>query len=219
MNHLLETDSVQLQFGLRKILSDIYLKVKTGHITGLLGRNGTGKTCLMNIIYGSLRASDSSVRIDGKAIFQTYRHPDILLYLPQFNFIPARLKVIQVFRDFQLAYDLFEAQFPEFKNKRNHRIKEISGGQQRLLEVYVTLCAPSQFVLMDEPFSHIMPIEVEKIKVILQKEKKHKGVLITDHMYRHITDISDQLYVLTGGKTQLAKTDDDLTRLGYVLGH
>ncbi len=54
MNHKLEVDGVQLSFGLNQILSDVYFKCDTGKITGLLGRNGAGKTCLMNIIYGSL---------------------------------------------------------------------------------------------------------------------------------------------------------------------
>ena len=112
MTHLLETDSIQLEFGLRKILSDVYLKVETGYITGLLGRNGAGKSCLMNIIYGSLEASDKSVRLDGKAIFHAYKSSHILLYLPQFNFIPPRLKVSRVFDDFELDYNLFQHHFP-----------------------------------------------------------------------------------------------------------
>jgi ATPase subunit of ABC transporter with duplicated ATPase domains len=53
MKHILEADSVQLQFGERKILSDVYLKCETGKITGLLGRNGEGKSCLMRIIMES----------------------------------------------------------------------------------------------------------------------------------------------------------------------
>lgn len=54
MNHKLEIDSVFLEFGNRRILSDIYLKCETDKIIGLLGRNGNGKTSLMNIIYGNL---------------------------------------------------------------------------------------------------------------------------------------------------------------------
>ena len=51
MNHKLEIDSIQFEFNGRKILSDIYLQCETGKITGLLGKNGEGKSCLMNIIY------------------------------------------------------------------------------------------------------------------------------------------------------------------------
>lgn len=216
MNHLLETDSVQLEFGLRKILTDVYLKIETGHITGLLGRNGAGKTCLMNIIYGSLETYGRSVRLDGKAIFHAYKSPHILLYLPQFSFIPGRIKVSRVFKDFGLDYNLYEKHFPEFRNKWRSRLKDLSGGQRRLLEVYSIVKAGTQFVLLDEPFSHIMPVQVEKMKEILQEEKANKGILITDHLYQHITDISDSLYVLTNGKTCLTRDISELQTLGYT---
>ena len=54
MIHTLSIDSVELQFGDRHILQGVYLGVRTGEVVGLLGRNGSGKTCLMKIIYGSL---------------------------------------------------------------------------------------------------------------------------------------------------------------------
>lgn len=54
MKHTLEADSIQLAFGQRQILTDIYFKCETGKIIGLLGRNGQGKTCLLNIVYGTL---------------------------------------------------------------------------------------------------------------------------------------------------------------------
>jgi ABC-type multidrug transport system ATPase subunit len=86
MIHTLEADGIQLDFGVRRILSDVYLKCETGKITGLLGRNGQGKTCLMNIILGTLSSSISSIRFDSNVIRNANKRPDLLLYLPQFNF-------------------------------------------------------------------------------------------------------------------------------------
>ena len=102
MIHTMEADGIRLEFGLKKILSDIYIKCQTGKITGLLGRNGEGKTCLMNIIYGStgsadksdllmniiygsMRNVDKSVRFDNIVIPQPFKNSRLLLYLPQFN--------------------------------------------------------------------------------------------------------------------------------------
>lgn len=85
MKHILEADSIQLEFNGRKILSDIYLKCETGTITGLLGRNGEGKSCLMQIIYGSLNC-EKSVRVDNLPQKNASRFPKTLLYLPQFNY-------------------------------------------------------------------------------------------------------------------------------------
>ena len=101
MTHKLEADSIQLEFGGRKILSDIFVKCETGKITGLLGRNGEGKSCLMKIIYGSLKC-DKSVRFDDISQFEAFKRPDLLLYLPQVNFIPKGLSLKRIFKDFEL---------------------------------------------------------------------------------------------------------------------
>lgn len=216
MMHLLEADSIQLEFGMKKVLSNVYLKVQTGKITGLLGRNGAGKTCLMNIVYGSLKAGSKSVRLDGKTIFQAYKIPGVLLYLPQFNFIPLRLKVTRIFDDFELDFSLFEKIFPELSSLYKSSFRGLSGGERRLLEVYLIVKSPSKFILLDEPFSHIMPLHIEKIKEIIKEEKVNKGILLTDHMYHHITDISDSLYILKDGQTYLTKGIEDIEKLGYA---
>ena len=65
--HILEIDSVELSFGDRRILSGVYFAVETGGVTAVLGRNGCGKSCLMKILCGSLRADFRSMRIDRKS--------------------------------------------------------------------------------------------------------------------------------------------------------
>lgn len=215
MTHKLEADSIQLEFDGRRILSSVYLKCETGRITGLLGRNGQGKTCLMNIIYGSLPC-EKSVRFDNTQQKFAFKHPDLLLYLPQFNFIPKRFSLKRIFKDFELDYSIFEQWFPEFSSKYSTAIGNLSGGEYRLVELYVILKTRSQFAMLDEPFTHLNPIQIEKIKELLLEEKRHKGLLITDHMYQHVIDVCDDLYVLTNGSVHLCKNADDLERLGYI---
>ena len=70
--------------------------------------------------------------------------------------------------------------------------------------------------MLDEPFSHVMPVHVEAIKRLIVREKSNKGILITDHLYEHIMDICDELYVLSNAKTYLTKSSDDLETLGYL---
>jgi ABC-type multidrug transport system ATPase subunit len=216
MIHTLEADGIQLEFGLRRILSDVYLKCETGKITGLLGRNGQGKSCLMNIILGTLNSSSNAVRFDGTVTRNIRKRPDLLLYLPQFNFIPKGLKVKQVLDDFRLTYSDFENRFPEFNEKMDLKVSRLSGGQWRTLEIYIIAKTPSLFAMLDEPFTHLNPIQIEKIKAFLQEEKANKGFLITDHMYSHLLEISDTVYLLKDGKTHVAKTLDDLDALGYI---
>jgi lipopolysaccharide export system ATP-binding protein len=216
MIHTLEADSILLEFGLKRILSDIYLKCETGTITGLLGRNGQGKTCLLNIIYGSMEPVSKSIRFDGKSVFNAFKQPHLLSYLPQFNFIPRSLTLKRVFSDFQLDYAGFETHFPEFRDRRQSTIKDLSGGQRRLVETYTIIKSKSRFALLDEPFTHLMPLQIEKIKELLLAEKSRKGFIMTDHLYRDVTDIADRLYILSDGKTHLATGINDIEKFGYA---
>lgn len=215
MTHKLEADSIQLEFDGRKILSSIYLKCETGKITGLLGRNGQGKSCLMKIIYGSLKC-EKSIRFDNITQYEAFKRPDLLLYLPQFNFIPKFLSLKRIFKDFELDYSTFEKRFPEFASRYKSNVGSLSGGGYRLVEIYIIVKSKTQFVMLDEPFTHLNPIQVEKVKEFLVEEKEQKGMLVTDHMYKHIVDISDHLYVLTDGKTHLTKSNTDIETLGYA---
>src|SRR5471030_1009273 len=216
MKNILEADGIELSFGLRKILSDVYLKCETGMITGLLGRNGQGKSCLMNIILGTLNSSSNSIRFNGSVIRNAYTRPDLVLYLPQFNFIPKSITVATVLADFELELDEFETIFPDFKSRSDFKVSQLSGGQRRMLEIYVIVKKPSLFAMLDEPFTHLNPIQIDKVKEFLSAEKANKGLLITDHMYNHLLDVSDRVYLLKDEKTYLTKTVSDLENLGYV---
>jgi ABC-type multidrug transport system ATPase subunit len=216
MSHTLHADNIQLTFGSRPILSDIHLQCKTGHITGLLGRNGAGKSCLMRILYGDLPATSRSVRFDGLPVAEPRKHPDLLRFLPQFSFIPKTLTLSRVLADFQLEFNHLEKKFPEFSKAHQSRIQELSGGQIRLVELYIIARSPSRFALLDEPFTHLMPLQIEKIKELLLEEKEKKGFLITDHLHREVTSVSDQLYLLADGATYPVNAKEDLERLGYL---
>lgn len=215
MNHKLEADGIQLAFNGRKILSDIYLKLTTGSITGLLGRNGEGKSCFIKIIYGSLKA-EKSIRIDGQSQNNACKNPALLRYLPQFNFVPKSLSLKRIFLDYALDYAGFQTQFPEFKLKYTATAGSLSGGELRLVELYIIVKPPGRFVLLDEPFTHLNPVQIEKVSELLLAEKKCKGMLVTDHMYRPLTDISNNLYVLVNGKTHLTRSMADIESLGYA---
>lgn len=93
MKNLLEVDSIEKSYGYKIILSNVYLKCETGDIIGVLGRNGTGKSTLLKIIYGILPAEYKFVRINHQIRAKAYKHKNEIQYLPQDNFIPKNLKV------------------------------------------------------------------------------------------------------------------------------
>ena len=216
MIQTLEVDSVILEFGTKRVLQDVYLKSETGKITGLLGRNGTGKTCLMNIIYGKLAPNNHSVRLNGQALINASRPPENIMYLPQFSFIPKSLTLKRIFKDFKLDFSEFINEFPEFTKYHKSKLKKLSGGEQRIVEIYLIIASKTKFCILDEPFSQVMPLHIDTIKNLIVREKKNKGIILTDHLYKHIFDICDNLYVLTNGKTHLTKSLQDVETLGYA---
>lgn len=80
---MLELDSVQLSFADRNILSNVYLKCETGNIVGIMGRNGSGKSSILKLLFGTLRANSQSVRINGTYTNQLYRVKNAVHFVPQ----------------------------------------------------------------------------------------------------------------------------------------
>jgi len=216
MIQTLEADSIILEFGNKRILQDVYLKCETNSITGLLGRNGAGKSCLMNIIYGTLKPYNGTISINKKVLLRKYRKPADLMFLPQFNFIPQSLTLKRIFQDFKLDFIAFVNEFPEFEKYYNTKIGILSGGEIRIVEIYLIISSETKFCLLDEPFSHIMPLHIDRIKKLLKKESGKKGILVTDHLYEHIIDICNNIYLIKEGTTHHIKNLEDIELLGYA---
>ena len=216
MTNLLEIDSVILEFGSKRILQDVYLKSETGRVTGLLGRNGTGKSCLMKIMFGELIPIDKSIRINGNSLYTSYRSPKDMRFLPQNRFIPDSFTIRRIFNDFDLDFSDLITNFPEFEQHYKSKLINLSGGERRIIEIYTILVTQTKFCMLDEPFSQVMPVHADKIKKLILREKANKGIIITDHMYKYVVDISDDLYVISDGKTHLTKSIEDIETLGYV---
>lgn len=216
MTHTLEIDGVQLDFGDRRILSDVYVRCDTGKVTGILGRNGAGKSCFMQIAFGTMNAYSSSVRCNGKHISRAYTVKKLLNYLPQFYFIPASMQIRQALKYYNVDTEIFISRFPAYEKDLSKTMNELSGGQRRMIETLIILKAETKFTILDEPFSHIMPLHVDVLKEIIQEEKQRKGIILTDHLYRHIMDISDNIYLLNNGKTHHIKDNSQLVQYGYI---
>lgn len=215
MSHILEIDSVQLAFAGRRLLADIYLRCATGSITGLLGRNGAGKSCLLELLYGT-RAGEKSVRLDQRYLPQAYQRPELVRYLPQAPFMPAHLTLQRVFQDFLVDYAAFIHWFPAVQLPPTTRMGALSGGTRRLVELFALVCSDTQFVLLDEPFTHLSPLQIEQVKALVRAETRHKGFVVTDHQFRHVLALSDTVTVLVEGTTYPLPQAADLAAFGYA---
>lgn len=212
----LEIDSVLKSFEERPILADIYLKCCRGDIIALFGRNGTGKSTLLNIIFGTLKADRSFIRIDGKVMNGPAFRSGLLAYLPQHPFLPSHLKVSQVAelciapedrRRFLADKILFRI--------RTSRICEISAGEQRYLEIKATLFSPAPYILMDEPFSGVSPVAAEQIRILMSECARNHGIILADHNFREVHKIANRLTLLNQCYLKEVKKIEELIPYGY----
>lgn len=211
-----EIDNIELYFKSKRILSGIYLKAEVGKTTAILGSNGCGKSCLLNIVFGNLKSKYKLVRLDNKPILKPLYKTGLVKFLPQYHFIPNRMRLPNIFKLYDLNWEAFISKFESFSKYRGEKIGHLSGGERRIVETYIILKSKSKLVLLDEPFSHIAPIFVEHIKQIISEEKKHKAIIITDHLYEHIIDAADSIYLLKNGTTKKIEHLAELEDYKYI---
>lgn len=215
--HFLEIDSVQKHFGERSILTDVYLQCRTGDIIGLLGRNGCGKSTLMQIVFGTLDAQ-KFIRIDGKVYEEPYKTRGLVAYLPQHEFVPKHLRVKQAA---SLYLGKTEAdQFvddPILEPLSKSKTGDLSGGELRYLEVKLLLDTDCKFVMLDEPFSGVSPVMVEQIQKLILEKSPDKGIILSDHDYRNVLKITSRCCLIHQGSLKAVSGKEDLARWGYIL--
>jgi ABC-type multidrug transport system ATPase subunit len=216
---ILEFDGIQFGFDERQLLSGIYLKCEKGKVTGLLGRNGSGKSTLLKIVFGALTAETCSVRIDRVAILRPAFQTGQIAYLPQESFVPTDLPLSVILRLYKIEATRITNHFPELLPMLESPSSELSGGMLRLFEVLLILNCPAPFCFLDEPFTGLAPAIVERLENVIASEKIKKGILITDHLYRQVIDLSDDLYLLTNGKTYPIKNQEELIQRGYLVDY
>lgn len=213
---VVEIDNVELGFSGKTLLNGIYLKAETGKITGILGGNGCGKTSLLNILFGNLEAKTKLIRIDNKPCLKPLYHSGIVKYLPQHPYIPNHLKLKTVFDLFRISWEDFLKDFENFRAYEKFTVKELSGGERRVIEAFLIIRSKAKIILLDEPFTHLAPIYIEKFTRILKEVAKEKAIVITDHMFHHVIDLADDLYFLKSGHIQLIKDPLELEDNNYL---
>jgi len=212
----LEFDSLYLEFGMNRILSGIHMKCATGQILGLLGRNGSGKSCLMQIVFGTMPAASKSIRFNGSPLMGDYLEKRIIAYLPQSDLLPPFVTFTQALKLYGVDEQKIVTDFPEIADCLKRKSSKVSGGQRRLFEILIVLKSRHPFCVLDEPFSGLMPLHIERLKELIKEEKQRKGIIITDHKHRHIREIADKLYMLTNGATYQVNTEEQLLEYGYL---
>ncbi|OAD92628.1 ABC transporter ATP-binding protein [Aequorivita soesokkakensis] len=211
--------NASINFGKKEILKEVSFSLETGEILGIFGRNGCGKSTLLKMIFGTLRKGSVTVSIDGINFNPSENiSSECIAYLSQHSFLPKNSKVrdlIPIYFSEEKKQDaiFYDALIAKIAAKK---VGELSLGQVRYLEVLLVGNLDHSFLMLDEPFSMIDPLYKVEIKSLLNKLKVEKGILITDHYYEDVLDITSKNLLIKNGVGIPIKSKEDLKRLEYL---
>jgi lipopolysaccharide export system ATP-binding protein len=222
----LETRKLSKSYRGRKVVDDVSVEVEQGEVVGLLGPNGAGKTTSFYMIVGLITPDSGKVLLDGKDVtalpmFQRARHG--ISYLPQEASIFRKLSVegnlMAILETLRIPPHDRHARMEQLIDQlgldkvRRNKGYTLSGGERRRVEIARSLVIEPNFLLLDEPFSGIDPIQVLELqRIIFELKRSGIGILVTDHNVRETLMVTDRAYIINNGKIFRAGSPDALGR-------
>lgn len=215
----LQLYSANKSFGKNQVVKDVSFALKKGELLGLFGRNGSGKSTLLKMLFGTLKADEISFSINNNPVKPSEVIPKRLIsYIPQHPFLPKQMKVRDVIPLFHASEAKQDAIFydPFIASITHKETGTLSLGELKYFEVVLLSQLPHPYFLMDEPFSMLEPLHKEKLKQLLLQLKQHKGIIVTDHYYQDVLEVSDKNIVLKDGSSLTIANEADLRKLEYL---
>ena len=220
----LRTENLVKKYGARTVVNHVSINVKQGEIVGLLGPNGAGKTTTFYMTVGLITPNEGKIFLDNLNItkYPIYkRAKNGIGYLAQEASVFRKLSVEDNLKAVLQMTNLSRAQQKEKLNSlieefnlghvRKNLGERLSGGERRRTEIARCLAIDPDFIMLDEPFAGVDPINVEEIQgVVYNLKKRNIGILITDHNAQETLRITDRAYLLFEGKILFQGTSEEL---------
>ncbi|MDE1935926.1 ABC transporter ATP-binding protein [Bradyrhizobium sp.] len=208
MADLLSIENLRAGYGEAIVLPDMTLSLGEGEVVALLGRNGTGKTTLINSIVGVTRRFGGKVVLAGHEL--TAMRPDQraragIGWVPQerniFRSLTVEENMTAVAQPGPWTVDRVYEMFPRLKERRNNFGNQLSGGEQQMLAVGRALVLNPKVLLLDEPTEGLAPIIVEELLKALGTITRSGGIcsIIVEQNARKILSLADRAVILERG--------------------
>lgn len=208
---------VKKRFGTMKVLEEVGFTCTTGEVLAIFGRNGTGKSTLLRILFGILKPDYSDIYVNNRPLSDLHRN-HIFGFHHQQVFLPKHLTVRNLiplyFPDGDDQSKLF---YDPYINKiERQKVGELSIGDQRYLQFLLMINSSQPFLLLDEPFSMTGPRLTEIIKEKIIEKKHEKAFIVTDHFYKDVLEIADRVKMLKNGVMISIAEKQELVTHGYL---
>ena len=222
----LQTVEISKSYNGRKVVDNVSVRVEEGEVVGLLGPNGAGKTTSFYIIVGLISPESGEVLLDNEPITQLpmyLRARRRISYLPQEPSVFRKLSVednlMAILQTLNLSRRERRDRMQELitdlglETVRHSKGYMLSGGERRRVEIARSLVLQPHFILLDEPFSGIDPIQVIELQRTIQDLKRRGiGILVTDHNVRETLAVTDRAYIISNGRIFRAGSPESLSR-------
>lgn len=222
---MLSIERVSSAYGETTILRDVHLKVGSGQVVALMGRNGVGKTTLLKTIMGLMKPSAGAILYEGRDITPWTPEMRALVgigYVPQGRDIFPHLTVRENLllgiearekKGGKIPEGIF-ALFPSLKGLLSRRGGNLSGGEQQQLAIARVLITEPKLLLMDEPTEGIQPSIVYEIENAIRflKEQGNVSILLVEQFMEFALRLSDSCYIMEKGSIVFQGPGADLSR-------
>jgi branched-chain amino acid transport system ATP-binding protein len=204
----LALEHLRAGYGEAVVLPDMTLRLGEGEVLALLGRNGTGKTTLINSIVGVTRRISGKVSLGGRDL--TAMRPDQrartgIGWVPQerniFRSLTVEENMTAVAQPGPWTVERVYEMFPRLKERRNNFGNQLSGGEQQMLAVGRALTLNPKVLLLDEPTEGLAPIIVEELLRALGNITRSGGIcsIIVEQNAQKILGLADRAVILERG--------------------
>jgi lipopolysaccharide export system ATP-binding protein len=221
---ILKAAEISKSYQGRRVVDGVSVSVQTGEVVGLLGPNGAGKTTSFYMIVGLITPDAGRIFLEDRDItgLAMYERARVgISYLPQEASVFRKLSVEDNLMAILETLSLNSRQRRErlemlleqmgLEKVRKNKGYMLSGGERRRVEIARSLVIRPQFLLLDEPFSGIDPIQVLELqKIIANLKLGGIGILITDHNVRETLAVTDRAYIINNGRIFRAGTPEQL---------
>ncbi|WP_048438773.1 ABC transporter ATP-binding protein [Caenimonas sp. SL110] len=208
MAELLRVEGLSAGYGEAVVLHDVSLAIGEGQTLALLGRNGTGKTTLINTLAGATRQHGGAITLAGKPLHTMASHQRAAAgigWVPQerniFKSLTVHENLTAVARPGKWTPDGVYAMFPRLAERKTNLGTQLSGGEQQMLAVGRALVVNPRLLLLDEPLEGLAPIIVEELLRAIARITREEGLsaIIVEQHPQAILAISHHAVVLDRG--------------------
>ena len=208
MPELLAIESLRAGYGEAVVLPNMSLSLADGEALALLGRNGTGKTTLINSIVGATRRFGGTIKLGGRditALRSDQRARAGIGWVPQerniFRSLTVEENMTAVAQPGPWDVEKVYAMFPRLKERRTNFGNQLSGGEQQMLAIGRALTLNPKVLLLDEPTEGLAPIIVDELLAALRKITQAGGIcsIIVEQNAQKILGLADRVVILERG--------------------